>query len=578
MVLTEINFRKHVPVYRELCGIEADGQICMNGNAYLNDPGKISIDANYWGVDHRDYWGAAVYSEPMYLWNRETIKKIANFTSEFSFRVTSNKDIEAASFSFFMSDFPYFYYEEEYLGFSNSFLTVEFNFESKAINNQVGIHVNSADSKRSKVIPFEFTEGSTVRVNYDSINSNLSVSVHHKDSTIFLSHVVQLKTILPENVSVGFIGKNCTDVKFIISSWSFLSTSINDLEEPADSPYQQSKSKSNFSLLSFIIGLAAGTLLLISLFGGILFFYKPKLKKTREVSDVFLDDEFQDDQEGPRKFSYHELENATEKFNPKRKLGEGGFGSIYSGFLKDMNINIAVKKISGHSNQGRKEYIAEVKIISQLRHKNLVQLIGWCHEKGDLLLVYELMENKSLDKFIFYGKRSLSWSLRYKIARGLASALIYLHEEWKRCVVHRDVKSSNVMLDKSFNAKLGDFGLARLSEHGGSAQTTFMAGTMGYIAPECFITEKSTKESDVYAFGIVALEIACGRKCIDNKTDEDKVKLLEWVWRMYGSGRLLDVIDERILNDDDYEEQQVKQLLIVGLYGALILIMNNDLP
>ncbi|KMZ62070.1 hypothetical protein ZOSMA_494G00010 [Zostera marina] len=263
------NFKKHVSADRGLCGLEADGQICLYGDAYLNPRGEIAVDSNHWHVDYLYYWSAAVYSEPMIFWNRQNIK-IANFNSEFSFLVVSSKDIETGSFSFFMSDFPYSHSEDEYLGFFGSFLTIEFNFESKAIDNQVGIHVNSVDSKRTKSIPFEFTEGSTVRVDYDSINSNLSISVQHKDSTIFLSHVVQLKTILPENVSVGFIGKtNSTDNEYIISSWSFLSTSINDLEEP-DSPYQQSKSNLKFSLLSFIIGLAAGTILLISLIGGIL--------------------------------------------------------------------------------------------------------------------------------------------------------------------------------------------------------------------------------------------------------------------------------------------------------------------
>jgi serine/threonine protein kinase len=162
-----------------------------------------------------------------------------------------------------------------------------------------------------------------------------------------------------------------------------------------------------------------------------------------------------------------------------------------------------------------------------------VQLIGWCHGRGELLLVYEFMPNKSLDTHLFTGESLLIWAMRYKAAQGLASALLYLHEEWEQCVVHRDIKSSNIMLDSYFNAKLGDFGLARLVDHLKESQTTVLAGTMGYMAPECVTTGKASKESDVYSFGIVALEIACGRKPIKHNAPEDQVVMIEWVWELY---------------------------------------------
>jgi serine/threonine protein kinase len=148
-------------------------------------------------------------------------------------------------------------------------------------------------------------------------------------------------------------------------------------------------------------------------------------------------------------------------------LGQGGFGAVYKGYLTDhLDMPIAVKKISRELKQEKKEYITEVKIISRLRHRNLLQLIGWSHNnKGKFLLVYEFMPNGSLDAHLF-GKRSpLPWAVRYKISLGLAYALLYLHEEWEQCVVHQDIKSSNVMLDSSFIVKLGDFGLARLMNH-----------------------------------------------------------------------------------------------------------------
>ena len=139
---------------------------------------------------------------------------------------------------------------------------------------------------------------------------------------------------------------------------------------------------------------------------------------------------------------------------------------------------MAIKKVSEGSDQGIKEFESEVIIISRLRHRNLVNLIGWCHAGKKLLLVYEYMSNGSLDIHLFKKQSILQWAVRYNIARGLASALLYLHEEWEQCVVHRDIKPSNIMLDSEFNAKLGDFGLARFVDHAKSAQTTALAVTL----------------------------------------------------------------------------------------------------
>ncbi|XP_059077197.1 L-type lectin-domain containing receptor kinase IX.1-like [Cryptomeria japonica] len=164
-------------------------------------------------------------------------------------------------------------------------------------------------------------------------------------------------------------------------------------------------------------------------------------------------------------------------------LGQGGFGGVYKG----------VKRLSSASHKGRdrglKEFISEISIVSRVRHRNLVQLLGWCHEKGELLLVYHYMSNGSLDKQLFIKGDipPLQWSHRYRIALEIASGLLYLHEEWAHCIVHRDVKSSNVMLDCNLNAKLGDFGLACKLEHSRLSQTKMAAGTLGYLAPECVI-------------------------------------------------------------------------------------------
>ncbi|CAM0947145.1 unnamed protein product [Alopecurus aequalis] len=239
---------------------------------------------------------------------------------------------------------------------------------------------------------------------------------------------------------------------------------------------------------------------------------------------------------GPRRFHYNDLAIATNNFSDSNKLGEGGFGSVYRGFLKELNLQVAIKMVSKGSKQGRKEYASEVRVISRLRHKNLVQLIGWCHGGGDLLLVYELMPNGSLDMHLYGGVNNavLPWTVRYEIVLGLSSALLYLQQDWEQCVLHRDIKPSNIMLDAAFNAKLGDFGLARLIERGRKISwTTVAAGTLGYMDPECMTTGRTNTEADVYSFGIVLLEIACGRRpVLVAEQEEDTVHLSRWVWNL----------------------------------------------
>ncbi|CAL1381083.1 unnamed protein product [Linum trigynum] len=203
---------------------------------------------------------------------------------------------------------------------------------------------------------------------------------------------------------------------------------------------------------------------------------------------------------------------------------------------------VAVKRISRGSRQGIKEYTTEVMIISRLRHRNLVQLIGWCHEKGELLLVYQFMSNGSLDCHLFGENSSLPWPERYGIALELAFSLLYLHEEWEQCVVHRDIKAANVMLDSGFHVKLGDFGLARLVDHELGPQTTRLAGTIGYMSPK-YISTGRAEESDVYSFGVVCLEIATGRRVVDYIEDGLEMCMVEWVWELYGNGNHSVAID-----------------------------------
>jgi serine/threonine protein kinase len=201
----------------------------------------------------------------------------------------------------------------------------------------------------------------------------------------------------------------------------------------------------------------------------------------------------------------------------------------------------------------------------------LSRAAGWSHDNGELLLVYEFMPNGSLDQHLFTTsgperRHLLSWDLRYNIVKGVASALHYLHDEYDQRVVHRDLKASNIMLDAAFAARLGDFGLARAIE---TDKTSYMEeagggvhGTVGYIAPECFHTEKATRESDVYAFGAVVLEVVCGR-C--PRCDIDGFHfLVDWVWRLHRDGGALEAVDPR-LDGEEYDAEQAERLIMLGL-------------
>jgi len=224
------------------------------------------------------------------------------------------------------------------------------------------------------------------------------------------------------------------------------------------------------------------------------------------------------------------LYKATTGFTDRKLLGSGGFGKVYRGVLPSSNMQVAIKKVSHDSRQGSKEFVAEIVSMGRLRHRNLVQLFDYCRRKGELLLVYDYMPNGSLDKLLFHNDTpSLNWAQRYQVIRGVASALLYLHEEWEQVVLHRDVKASNVLLDADLNGRLGDFGLAKFHDHGSTPQTTNMVGTVRYLAPEIARTGKSTTCSDVFSFGTFMLEVACGRKPVESERPLEEVVLVDWL-------------------------------------------------
>lgn len=294
----------------------------------------------------------------------------------------------------------------------------------------------------------------------------------------------------------------------------------------------------------------------------------------------------------PRIFSYAELYIGTNGFSDAEILGSGGFGRVYRALLPSDDTVVAVKCVANNRDRFEKTFAAELVAVAQLRHRNLVRLRGWCIYDNQLLLVYDYMPNHSLDRLLFAPASSpvppLSWERRRKIVSGLAAALFYLHEQLDTQIIHRDVKTSNVMLDSGYNARLGDFGLARWLEHNqlgismGSTksvnedtyqfrltETSKIGGTIGYLPPESFQRKGSaTAKSDVFSFGIVVLEIATGRRAVDLTYPDDQIIMLDWVRRLSDEGRLLNAGDHR-LPDGSYLLSEMSRLIHIGLLCSL---------
>ncbi|KAF8411330.1 hypothetical protein HHK36_003877 [Tetracentron sinense] len=526
--------------------------------------------------------GRATYAERVHLWDSAS-GKLSDFTTHFSFFIdTQGASLYGHGLAFFLAPVGFQIPPNSAGGFlglfntttsdaasQNQIIVVEFdsfpNPEWDPPVQHVGINNNSIASAVYVSWNASLHSGETANawVTYNATTKNLSVFWTYELNPIYqgqsnLSYHVNLMNILPEWVTVGFSAATGQyGERHTLQSWEF-SSSLEVREG-------EGKNKGKIRLVVGLV-VSVGVLIVGVVVAWVMLQRREKTRKSREMVNFTSINDDLERGAGPKRFSHKELVSATNNFSDQRKLGEGGFGGVYKGYLTDLDLIVAVKKISRGSKQGKKEYITEVKIISRLRHRNLVQLIGWCHDRGEFLLVYEFMPNGSLDAHLFGKKSPLAWAVRYKIALGLASALLYLHEEGEQCVVHRDIKSSNIMLDSKFNVKLGDFGLARLMDHELGPQTTGLAGTLGYLAPEYISTGKASKESDVFSFGVVALETASGRKSMDYMEEGSEVGLVEWVWELYGRGRLLAAVDERLYMD--FDAKQVECLMVVGLWCA----------
>ncbi|KAM4083366.1 hypothetical protein ACB094_08G050800 [Castanea mollissima] len=340
-----------------------------------------------------------------------------------------------------------------------------------------------------------------------------------------------MSQILLESMFVGFSTATVTSDHYILG-WSFnksgqaQSLDVSKLPQPP----QQRKSKDKQGQIIMILIIAVVVVLILVI--GAIFILRRK--KDAEILEDW------EHEYGPHRFSYKNLYKSTKCFSNKELLGEGGFGKVYKGTLCSCNIQIAVNKVSHDSKQGMKEFVAEIISMGRLRHRNLVQLLGYCRQKGELLLVYDNMPNGSLNKFLYGNEKpKLNWLQRFQILKGVASGLLYLHEE------------------------LGDFGLARLCDHGTNPQTTNVAGTGGYLAPKLTRTGRAITCTDVFAFGAFVLEVACGRKPIAPQGQPEEVILVDWVFECWRKAAILDASDPRL--ESNYVVEEMKSILKLGL-------------
>jgi len=459
---------------------------------------------------------------------------------------------------------------------SNQILVVEFDTvngykdATDTVGNHVGVNKNGMSSNISEPAAYfedgkkeefnmEMADAVCVWIEYDGETDILNLTIasypKSKPSKPLISQRVGLESVMKESMFFGFsasTGKRKSSAHYILG-WSF---AVNGVAPQLDyallpKPPPKEKHSNTFPWIKVVIGILSAltfTLLCLLLF--------VTLYKRYMVFETLEDWEM----DCPHRFRYRDLHLATKGFTESQLIGVGGFGSVYKGVLPSTGSEVAVKRILRTPAKGMREFAAEIESLGRLRHKNLVNLQGWCKHKNDLLLVYDYIPNGSLDSLLFSKSFVLDWDQRFRILKGVAAGLLYLHEEWEQVVIHRDVKSSNILIDGDFNAHLGDFGLARLYSHDQVSHTTSVVGTIGYIAPELTRTGKASTSSDVYAFGVLLLEMVAGTRPVGSS---GHFFLVDWVLENSHLGQILEVVDPKL--DSVYDEEEAELVLKLGL-------------
>ncbi|KAJ9695543.1 hypothetical protein PVL29_010832 [Vitis rotundifolia] len=475
--------------------------------------------------------GRVFYRRPLKLWS--TGRGTLPFNSTFVINITPLTYPGGEGLAFILTGI------ENTMGSSTrGAVAVEFDtrksYPEDLDDNHVGLDLNSIYSRKQESLSVNLSSGIDIKVKVQYDGQGLSIFVGENRSVPVIFESLNLYDYLPQKIYVGFSASTGVYAQInSVKSWEFSGLELYD-----DAP--------NLLWVWITVPGAIG------------------LDHVEEEDDDpgWFELQIQGSSTAPRKFKLKELEAATENFNSDNLLGRGGFGTV------------AVKRFSRNSHEGKRDFIAEITTISYLHHRNLVKLLGWCHERDELLLVYEFMPNKSLDKLKFCNQNhgvetnpvTLNWERRHGVIYGVAQALDYLHNRCEKRVLHRDTKASNVMLDSEFNGRLGDFGLARTINPSDQTHhsTKAIAGTPGYMAPESFLMGRATVQTDVYAFGVLVLEVVCGRKPGRQSMQNNyNSSIVDWVWENYRGRSILDVVDLQL--NGVFSKEQAECVLVLAL-------------
>jgi serine/threonine protein kinase len=427
---------------------------------------------------------------------------------------------------------------------------------------------NSDDEKSFKELKMNSGENYQVWIDYSDslINVTMALAGMKRPLKPLLNVSLNLSGVFQDEMYVGFTSATGQLVEsHKILAWSFSNSNFSLSQELVTTglPSFVLPKDSIFRSKGFIAGITVGGFFVVGLCALFaLFSIKRRRRRAREREEM----EEWELEYWPHRMSYQEIRAATREFSEENAIGTGGNRrKVYKGVLAG-GAEIAVKCIS-HENNGMREFLAEISSLGRLKHRSLVGLRGWCkRDKGNFLLVYDYMENGSLDKWVFEcdDRKMLSCEDRIRILKDVAFAVLYLHEGWEAKVLHRDIKASNVLLDKDMNGRLGDFGLARMHDHGQVPNTSRLVGTVGYLAPEVIRSGRASAQTDVFGFGILILEVMCGRRPIE----EGKPDLVDWAWQLMVQGQLLNALDARLKAGGEFDAEEVDRLLHLGLLCA----------
>lgn len=456
------------------------------------------------------------------------------------------------------------------------------NQEFNDINdNHVGVDVNSLTSLTSYAAGFwreeddKFEElklhnGENYQVWIDFLDSQINVTMApagiERPRRPLITEFVNLSSVLLDYMYVGFgaaTGQLVESHKILAWSFSGTNFSIGDALVTTNLPSFVPPKESVLQSKGFIVGVSLAGSFIVGC--GIVLYMILYWRKRIDGKEGELGIEDWEREYWPHRIGHGEICATTKGFSEENVIGYGGNGKVYKGALH--GVVVAVKRTPYESEHGMNEFLAEVSSLGRLKHRNLVGLRGWSkNDRGSLILVYDYMENESLDKRIFEGdeRQILCWQERMKVLKDVACGISYLHEGWEAKVLHRDIKASHVLLDKDMNARLGDFGLARMHHLGLLANTTRVVGTVGYMAPEVIRTGRASTQTDVFGFGMLVLEVVCGRRPIE----EGKPGLVDWVWRLMERGELHCALDERLKSKEGYSIGEVEGVLHLGLLCA----------